>query len=285
MDPFNEYGNRIPFEGMRIAPEVSPRFYQLNQPDLDQDRIYRRFQQYLSETPLPVSLAAYRDTCARILSALEGNSAFANLTRAVHVPFLCPPATPRIGRGTEIRQHLARLGKSFEPLAPDTEFKNTCEAQGLPGDDVLIASESRYEQFEQARNGRWVGGWYFPNCIPRFDLTSQRKQMRTLPEIARGEDGFEAQVVLSGALEAAVACIGCPFLLRNKERYAHVLCLSALQADSNDVFFYSFEGYDYERGYALIFGRRTNRLRMGPPPVTQVSEAFAGGLTVFAPIG
>ena len=102
---------------------------------------------------------------------------------------------------------------------------------------------------------------YFANCLSM--ILFQRAQM----------GGLAAKFVLSGGLEAAAALVGCPDLLFNKEVYPHHLCLSALQ-DPDKRFFYSFEAY----GHNMVFNRRSNLMT---PTVKQLSEQFAGGLTVF----
>ena len=68
-----------------------------------------------------------------------------------------------------------------------------------------------------------------------------------LPLLAAVDSGAgEAAIVLSGAAEAAVALAGSPDLLRNEANYPHHLLT---------------------------------------PEVTQVSEQWAGGLTVFVGLG
>jgi len=186
------------------------------------------------------------------------------------VPFLCPSSVPGSGRGEDLQSLLDAVGQSFTARFPESDFLNLCP--GKPDDATLLAAGSRYEAFEQARRRGPVAGIYFPNCLSEFDLESQRTQMATLPETVPCESAT-VSIVLSGVAEAAAAITGSPDLLWNEANYPHHLCLSALQEPGDEIV-YTFEAY----GHGLRFRYRSNMLT---PTVTQVSEQWAGGLTVF----
>jgi hypothetical protein len=152
---------------------------------------------------------------------------------------------------------------------PESDFMDLCP--GKPDQTAVVAPGSRYEKFEQARTHGFTAGIYFPNCLAEYDIASQRKQMETLPETAGN-----ATIVLSGPADVAAGLVGSPDLLWNEDSYPHHLCLSAIQ-EAGDQLVYTFEAY----GQNLRFRYRSNMLT---PTVTQVSEQWAGGLTVFVSI-
>ncbi len=268
---FDKHGRRIPYGGMRVYNQVSRRYFLLEQPEYDCTLALARgrMAQFADLPDLP-SANKFSFVCGAILAAIEDSSQIANLAQAVCVPFICPPKTT--GRGEDIQKLLAAVQVSFLDRFPEGDFRNLCE--GKPNDEVALAQGSRYEKLEAAREQGWVAGWYFPNCLAEFDLASQRKQMETLPETVGN-----AQIVLSGAAEAAMAIAGTPGLLFgeiNNLHYPHHLCLSALQ-EPGDALVYTFEHYA-NTPPAMRFRHRSNMLT---PTTTQVSEQWAGGLTVF----
>ena len=268
MSLFDDHGRRIPYSGMRVHSQVSRQYFRLNQPEVDCAAIWRRTVEHLQLPDPPVSAAQFCAASEAILDGLRRQSALANLIHAIHVPFLCPPVD-------DLRQLMQAVGRSYTARFPQSDFLDLCP--GRPDGHALPAPGSRYEKFGQARTGGYVAGVYFPNCLSEFDIDSQRRQMATLPETLETGAGT-ATIVLSGPADAAAALIGSPDLLWNEANYPHHLCLSAIQ-DPEDQVVYTFEAY----GHNLRFRYRSNMLT---PTVTQVSEQWAGGLTIFlAPPG
>ncbi len=261
---FDEHGRRIPYDGLRVHNQVSRRYFRLVQPAVDYATVLRRTIECLRIQDPPVSSEEFAGICGGILDSLRGDAALANLTKGVHVPFLCPPAIP--DRAVDLRRLLDAVNCSFTGQFPQADFMDLC--QGKPDDSAKVSAGSRYEKLERARTGHYLIGVYFPDCLSEFDLASQRKQMDTLPQTVA-----DAAIVLSGPAEAAAAFIGSPDLLVNEASYPHHLCLSAIQ-EPEDKVVYTFEAY----GNNLRFRYRSNMLT---PEVTQVSEQWAGGLTVF----
>lgn len=280
---FDEFGRRLPYEGMRVYPQpggVSRRYFRLNQPQIDFDEIYGRDVEHMQLRDLSFTAKQFRSTCEAIFEALYHDSKMTNITKGIHVPFLCPPMREGESRSQELRRFVAAAGRSFvnfhfQPKylkATRYDFTDRAAAKERPGDILDLAEGSRYERFEAARQNGWVVGWYFPNCLSEFDIDSQRRQMETLPDKVIGK-GAEAEIVLSGGIEATAAIAGTPNLLFNEEAYPHHLCLSALK-DPDERYFYDFEA----DGHNLVFEYRTNVLF---PGYKQLSEQFAGGLTLF----
>lgn len=272
---FDEHGRLIPVAGWRVFRQISRRYFRLNQPAVNPEVIFVKLSEHLNFEWSQAFSNQFVAVCNKILGALSADKLLCNLVRGVHVPFICPPIHPGLSRAEDLSCLVAAAGRSFRSCFLHYKFYNRAEEKGKPGDDLSLASGSHYEQFEQARELGFVAGWYFPNCLSEYDLTTQRRIMATLPENVFVDDR-RAEIVLSGGAEAAAAIVGCPDLLYNEEAYPHHLCLSAL-TDSDERFFYSFEAY----GKNLVLEYRTNMLI---PTVTQVSEQFAGGLTVFMSI-
>lgn len=261
---FDEHGRRIPFKGMRVYNQVSRQYFRTNQPNIDFGEIYNRSAEYMNlQDMVKFSAEQFANQCQAMLEGLQNDSDIANIANGIQVPFICPPMPVGIRRDKELQVFAKAVGKSFEDRFPGHDFRNITQKQAGMGEDAVVAAGSRYENFEDARCQGVVVGWYFATCLSEYDIDSQRAQMASLPP----------QFVLSGGVEAAAALVGCPDLLLNKEVYPHHLCLSALQ-DPDERFFYSFEAY----GLDLRFNRRSNIMT---PTVKQLSEQFAGGLTVF----
>ena len=257
---FDEHGRRIPYDGMRVHSQVSRHYFRLLQPAVNYPAIWERTVKHM-QLDAPPSAQKFEERAEAILADIRADRDLKNLANGIRVPFLCPSA--RLGW----QELLDAVGRSYKERFPDCDFMNLCP--GKPDDDARMAPGSRYQQFVEARQAGAVIGIYFPNCLSEYDLASQRRQMETLPASVG-----HASLVLSGPADAAAALVGSPQLLWNEENYPHHLCLSAIQEPEDQVV-YTFEAY----GHNLRFRYRSNMLT---PSVTQVSEQWAGGLTVFA---
>lgn len=267
---FDEHGRRIPYEGMRVFNQVSRRYFNLVQPPIDYAAIYGRITAHLHLSP-PFPEQRFGETCEAILQGIRADAGLANLAKGVYVPFLCPPSAAA-GRSEELAEFLVAVGSSYTARYPAQRFLNLCP--GKPGSSVLLAPGSGYEKLEESRKNAYIIGIYFPTSLSEYDLASQRRQMATLPE-AVSYSGGQAQIVLSGAVDAAAALIGSPELLTNERSYPNHLCVSALQEPGDpEPIAYTFESYNP----GLRFRYRSNIL---VAPYTQVSEQWSGGLTVF----
>ena len=92
--------------------------------------------------------------------------------------------------------------------------------------------------------------------------------MKTLP--------FYEGLVLSGGLDTAAAFVGTPGLLINENDYPPVLCLSSIKHEDERLML-CFKSY----GHHLEFWGMSQMLT---PEITQVSEQWSGGLTLFETI-
>jgi hypothetical protein len=263
---FDAQGRRIPYSGMRVHNQVSRQYFRLLQPDVDYAAIHARTVKHLNVSDPPVSSERFAKACMGILDSLRADATLAGLVCGVHVPFLCPRSSPELGRSEDLLPFLEGVNAAYVERFPDFDFMNLCS--GKPDGRATLAQGSRYEQFESARKRGPVAGIYFPNCLAEYDVASQRRQMETLPSQAGS-----VAIVLSGAVDAAAALIGSPDLLWNEDNYPHHLCLSALEEPGDNIV-YTFEAY----GHNLRFRYRSIFLT---PEVSQLSEQWAGGLTIF----
>jgi hypothetical protein len=130
-----------------------------------------------------------------------------------------------------------------------------------------LASGSRYQDLISAVEAGTAVGWYFPQALQEFDIQSQQSQMTSLPEM-KGSN-----VCLSGGLDICAAVAGIPDLLISDEFYTPILCMSAyVHSDPRLVLLLKAYGPHME------FWCMTQMLTRG---TTQVSEQWAGGITVF----
>jgi hypothetical protein len=266
---FDEYGRRLPFEGMRAFNRVSRRYYQLNQPDIRFDTVLRRIIKHagVAET---ISAQQFESACLDLMKTAKEDVFIRDICKGVHVPFVYPKYVNDVDLGEEFEQHwLAAVQSSFTAMFPQYHFKSTLqgEASSLRG-TLTLAEGARYENFLRARRQGVIVGWYFPTALQEYDTASQRGQMRTLP--------LPETLVLSGGFDAAAALVGSPDLLMNRETYPPVLCLSAFEHTDKRLML-CFKAY----GLSLEFWLLSQML---VPGITQVSEQWAGGLTLFTVI-
>ena len=266
---FDEHGRRLPFEGMRTFNSVSRRYYQLNQPDIQFDTVLRRMDKNAGVDD-SISAHQFESACLDLMKATQEDASLRNIFKGTHVPFMCPKIADDVDLGEELEQRwLAAVESSFSETFPQYHFKSILQGEtpSLSG-TLTLAEGARYEHFLRARRQGPIVGWYFPTALQEYDVSSQRSQMRTLP--------LPETLVLSGGFEAAAALVGSPDLLMNTETYPPVLCLSAFE-HTDERLMLCFKAY----GLSLEFWLLSQVL---VPGIMQVSEQWAGGLTLFTVI-
>lgn len=270
MTYFDDNGRRIPGEGMRVFGKAPSRYYRLTQPLLDYEGILDRCVRY-SLAPVDLTPAAFKSGAESLLDKLRDSPVYANLLNGVHVPFVFQHSTGEVDLGGNLEHTLLpNLQKSFNARYPESHFKAVLQSNSeLPG-NISLDPDSRYEQFISDSRKTPVVGWYFPQALQEFDIRSQRQQMVELPPL----NG--AGICLSGGMDICAALTGSPELLVSEEFYTPILCMSAyVHADPRLVLLLKSYGPHME------FWCMTQMLTKD---VTQVSEQWAGGVTVFAAI-
>jgi hypothetical protein len=266
-DPlFDRQGRRIPFRGMRVFNAVSLRYYRLQQPNFEFDSVQHRISEH-AKIAESISPKTFESACADLMQTAKSNTALENIFSGVHVPFFCPPTiSDDADLGREFEEHwLPAVENSFARAFPQYHFKKTIQGDAQLAASLRVAENSRYEHFQEARRKGIVVGWYFPSALQEYDIASQRSQMDSLP--------LPENLVLSGGFDAAAALAGSPALLVNDETYPPLLCLSAFQHQDERLML-CFKAY----GRSLEFWCMSQMLT---PTITQVSEQWAGGLTLF----
>ncbi len=264
---FNEIGRRIPGDGMRLFGKTPSNYYRLTQPKLDYQQILVRCKQY-NVSPASLTAADFKSRAEALLDKLNASPAYANLLKGVHIPFVFQRVGSEVDLGSNLENTLlSNLQGSFTARYPEAHFKAVLQSNSeLPG-HITLDKASRYQRFIDASQSAAVVGWYFPQALQEYDVRSQREQMTSLPEL----DGVN--VCLSGGMDICAALIGSPDLLISDEHYTPIVCLSAyVHADPRLVLLLKAYGPHME------FWCMTNMLTKD---TTQVSEQWAGGITVF----
>lgn len=254
---------------MRVFSRSPKGYYRLKQPDWSFDAVLARTRERLGTGEI-VSNAAFESACLSLKKLAQGNAAVKGLFNGVHVPFVCPQNDGGMDLGSELeRRWLPAVGGAFKNVFPRYHFKYTLQGDASLAGRVVIAENSRYEGFLRARKKGAVAGWYFPSALLEYDVASQRGQTVSLP--------LAESLALSGGFDAAAALIGSPDLLVNEVDYPPVLCLSAFR-HADERLMLCFKAY----GLSLEFWCMSQMLS---PGITQVSEQWSGGLTLFTEAG
>lgn len=267
MNYFDENGRRVPGIGMRVFGHEPGHYYRLTQPELNYTQILDRCKQY-NMAPAHLTVADFKLRAESLLNKIEASQAYVNLLGGVHIPFVFQGNSGEIDFGTNLEETLLpNLQKSFNARYPEAHFKAVLQSNSeLPG-NISLDPASRYEGFVSASSNVPVVGWYFPQALQEFDIRSQRQQMIELPVLDK------ASVCLSGGMDICAALVGSPDLLISEDFYTPILCMSAyVHADPRLVLLLKAYGPHME------FWCMTQMLTKD---TTQVSEQWAGGVTVF----
>lgn len=245
---FDQNGRLIPHANSVVYRKESRRYFTLAQPKLDLTAIYQRFDKHLKLGGL-LSLTDFERRSEEILNGLNKNEATKNMTKGIHVPFICLPSVDE-------KTYLSAVGESFKDMFSQYSFTNHCKSLV----EGKVAAGSRHDQLLAACKERVVVGWYFANCLSEYSVPSQREVVQNLPP----------GLMLSGIVDAASAFVGSPdLLMKNQDNlYPHLLCCSAI-VPPDEKFFYHFEAY----GWNLTFNYRSY--------IGAVAEYWAGGLSVM----
>lgn len=267
MNLFSDFGRRLPSDDDRVFGDKPSFYYKLNQPDIDYDLILKRAKKYnLCEDAL--SAADFKSVADSLLDRLKQNDNFSSLVNGVHIPFVYNHSDKKDDLGTNLEEKiLPALKESFTDKFPDAHFKAVLQSNSELRGNIKVHPDSRYDKFlNHSLNG--VIGWYFPQAFQEFDIDSQRSQMNKLPELD------DLKMCLSGGMDIGAAVIGMPELLISKNYYAPILCMSAL-VHSDERLILLLKSY----GPHMEFWCMTQMLSKN---TKQVSEQWAGGLTIFS---
>ena len=264
---FDDNGRRLPGKGLRVFGEKPSFYYQLSQPELNYEQILDKSKKFNS-VPKDVSPDYFKSKAEGMLECIKINNVYGNLLKGVMVPFIIGRKARSVDFGEDLKTNLLpSLKESFNAEFPEAHFKAVLQSNSELSGNITLSSDSRYEKLIAALDAGPVVGWYFPQSLQEFDIQSQRAQMASLPKL----DG--AEVCLSGGIDICAAVTGVPNLLISDKFYAPILCMSAyVHHDPRLVLLLKAYGPHME------FWCMTQMLTID---TTQVSEQWAGGLTVF----
>jgi len=265
---FNDRGRRVPDIGLRVFGATPSFYYQLRQPEINYEEILNKSKKYnsVSTDVLPID---FRSKAEALLECIRANKVYGNLLKGVMVPFIVGRKAREVDLGDELKSNLLpSLQKSFNAQFPESHFKAVLQSNSELSNNITLSDGSRYDELLTALETGPVVGWFFPQALQEFDVRSQRVQMATLPKL----EG--AGVCLSGGIDISAAVAGIPDLLISDEFYTPILCMSAyVHHDPRLVLLLKAYGPHME------FWCMTQMLTID---TTQVSEQWAGGLTVFS---
>jgi len=266
MTYFNEEGRRTPSKNLRVFGATPQKYYRIKQPEINYADILSNSIQFGGVSSV-VQLAEFESACIKLQGEIEINPDFANLLKGAHIPFICKKVESVDDLGGDLRDiELPNFQKSFHSKFPDQHFKAILQSNSeLPG-SIKLDFRSRYDHFLEKIKNNTLIGWYFPQALQEFDIESQRQQMVDLPDVGN--------ICLSGGIDILAALIGSPDLLINEDFYAPILCLSAyVHSDPRLVLLMKSYGPHME------FWCMTQMLTKN---ITQVSEQWAGGITLYS---
>ena len=264
---FNERGRRLLTGPYRVFDAQDLEYYYIQNKEVDLTKTLGNFHTVgIGEG---ISLEEFQTSLRELKSRFQSIPALKNLFNGVHVPFIVPKIN---GAGedlsyTAVERLLPKLEASFNRYYPEAHFKAIMQGGSTLSGNLSVEDHSRYQTLLNAAVDSDLIGWYFPQALQQFDIESQLKQMEELPH--------EPGLCLSGPMEVLSANIGKPDLLINEEGYAPILTMPAVK-HVDDKLTLTLKSY----GPHLEFWCLSNELT---PGVKQVSEQWAGGLTMFVP--
>lgn len=267
---FSENGRRIASPSMRVFSNLPSDYYRINQPANDSHLILERIKKNnLVNTKL--GSPDFENRLISLKNKILNNYSFQNILKGVHIPFAYQTTIKNDELGSDLEDNLLpSLQRSFNDSYPNSYFKAILQSNSILKNNLKIDSNSRYEKFNEISNKNTVVGWYFPQALQGFDIASQRLQMNELPH------STEFGVCLSGAKDITAALVGNPDLLVSSEFYSPILCLSAYRhVDPRLVLLLKAYGPHME------FWCMSQMLTKD---ITQVSEQWSGGLTIYEAI-
>lgn len=266
MNYFNTDGRRIPSKNSRIFSEQQKKYYRLNQPTLDYSQILNNSIRF-GGVDVQADAVKFKAACEKLKEEVINNEDFSNLFNGVHIPFICKRVESGSDLGKDLENvELPGLQRSFNERFPNSHFKAVLQSNSKLSGSISLDPRSRYASFLEKSQKNTVFGWYFPQALQEFDVESQREQMELLPKFDN--------ICLSGGIDISAALIGSPEILISEHFYTPILCISAyVHSDPRLVLLLKSYGPHME------FWCMTQMLTKN---ITQVSEQWAGGLTIYA---
>jgi hypothetical protein len=267
LEYFNEYGRRANSNKYRVFGKNPSYYYKLKQRDINYNELIKNFKEFgiINDD---INYIEYESRSEELKSKIEKDVYYNKLLNGMSVPFLYKNINKNQDLGEDLNNNLLNsVEKSFKKKFPESKFRAILQNKSTLEKKISIEKRSKYENFVELSNKNYVLGWYFPQTLQEFDIESQRRQMNELPSPGN------FHLCLSGGKDICASIVGIPDLLINDEDYAPILCLSSY-VHEDDRMVLTLKSY----GPHMEFWSMTQMLRAN---VTQVSEQWAGGITIF----
>lgn len=266
MSYFDANGRCIPGAESRVFSEKDDGYYIIEPLHLDYEKILQRLKE-AGFAPPTFDVNVFREQAASLISIVREDENYKHILNGVCVPFVYQDLNEDKDLGEKLQKYLLpAVKKSFSEHYPESHFKAVLQGDTALEGQIRLDVDSNQDQFVQSIRKPTVG-LYFPQALQGFDVHSQRMHMKTLPEL----NG--ARRCLSGGVDICAALAGTPNLLISEKSYSPILCMSAyVHNDPRLVLI--MKSY----GPHLEFWCMSQMLT---PTLTQVSEQWSGGVTIF----
>lgn len=269
---FNSLGRAVPELNSRVFSPDGRTFYKLRQGYSVEDYMtlhskansYNLIGSNINATDVEIQLNLLKEE-------INSSKILQNVLCGPMVPFALNTASFKKDLGQQLEQDfLKRVQKSFENHFPNSRFRGTLQGKSTLSGNLNCCKYSGYDDFVFASQSGVVLGFYFPTAFQEYDINSQRARAATI--ISQSD----LNICLSGSIESSYALIVSPNLLSDRDSYSPILCMSAVEySDPRMVPVYKSYGPHLE--FWLLS-------QMMSPGQTQVSEQWAGGLTIYRQI-
>jgi hypothetical protein len=267
MSYFDENGRCIPNEKMRVFGVKPSNYYKIKKKSINYREIFERSKRFgVIEDEIDVE--EFEEKAKKLLHMIGADPVFENLLKGAHVPFIYKEVNAEEDLGENLeRNHLQRLRDSFCDKYPNSHFKAVLQSDSKLTGNITLEAGVGYEKFLDQAKIQPTIGWFFPQVFQEYDVRSQREMSKELTKL----NGLDC--CLSGGKDICAALIGSPDLLINSDSYAPIICMSSyVHSDSRLVLILKSYGPHME------FWCLTQMLTKN---ITQVSEQWTGGLTIF----
>ena len=264
---FNSLGRNVPSPSCRVFSNEPKDFYKIDKLNID----YKSQHKTVSNCGLVASDLDVSDIVNKLTemeNQIRADDNYKNLFAGTAIPFCLSftHAGEDLGSCLEDKW-LPMLKEAYEQHVSGAYFKATLQGNTKLTKSVSIADGTGYDRFLEKSENASLLGYYFPTAFQEFDIASQRKRVSELPELGKMD------ICLSGPFEMIYSLISYPQLLFSKDNYCPILCASALE-HSDPRMVLMMKSYGPHLEFWLMS-------QMLTPTKTQVSEQWAGGLTLY----
>jgi hypothetical protein len=263
---FDQKGRRVNTNNYRVFQPEGLDYYSIKNKNIDYNEIIANYNKV--NYVVNIELDSFRNQCELLKEQITNSHELNGLMNGVCVPFYIPKLSKNNDMADVMAdQILPFVEKSFTTRFPGAQFRAILQGGATLRGNLRIEGNSRYDSLLRSAMHGPIVGLYFPQALQQYDIESQLRQMEDIPE--------NIPLCLSGPLEIFSALIGKPDLLANEEGYSPILSMSSI-AHADTRLALVLKAY----GPHLEFWCLSQMLT---PDLKQVSEQWAGGITVYLP--